>query len=311
MKKCIQSGNPNYEKVHFSWYLTNWCNYSCNYCSTKEMMVDEWQKSDSISKYKIVLAKLSNIDTDFEVDLFGGEPTLHPNIDEIIIKLKEIPRCKSIMIVTNLSRSVNFYKKFDSVEFANISIAGSCHPEYFNDAFVEKVLMLGNLKHIKFSVTVILSDNPIYWKRTIEFINLLKLHNIQFSPQYLISTPGWTSNYTEKFYQTFNSILNQWTIDNTPKFANLDLQHSYTFDDGTVEQLNEFEIYERDLHKFTGYNCTALMYQISTDGEITNLCTGRTINKIVIKKLDLVKKEVCPQECCNCETMFNFYKELK
>ena len=158
-------------------------------------------------------------------------------ISEINSGIPEIERASIVAITEQLIQNKSFINKEavlskiadlkaslkDGLSFKAVDPDYKIRSEYFNDAFVEKVLDLSKLQHIKFSVTVILSDNPIYWKRTLAFIDLLKSNNIQFSPQYLISTPTWTSNYTTKFYQTFNDILSQWSVDNTPKFANLDL----------------------------------------------------------------------------------------
>ena len=311
MKQVIKTGNPEYSKISFSWHLTNWCNYNCTYCSTKGRMVEDWQKSDSISKYKLVLSKLSRLDTDFGVDLFGGEPTLHPNIEEIVTNLKAMKHCKSIQMSTNLSRSLNFYKKLDVPALDGFYVSASYHPEYADSAFVDKVLQLQDCCHIKVVITVILSDQPKYWPQTLEFIELLKEHNIQWSPQYLSSTPFWQSAYGKDFYNTFDDLTQEWTREMTDKYTSMDFRHDYTFADDTVERLNYFEIHERNLHKFKGYTCNALMYEILVDGSFVNLCTGRVINRLIVRRDDFIKQEVCPRECCDCETMFNYYKELK
>jgi organic radical activating enzyme len=272
-------------------------------------MVEEWQKGDSISKYKLVLSRLKNVDTDFEVDMFGGEPTLHPNIEEILLELKSMPHCKALLISTNLSRSINFYKKFDRLELANMMIAGSYHPEYHNPNFTDKVLALNNVEHIQFSVTVVLSDKPEHWIKTLEFIQLAKANNIQYSLQMLTQTQSYKPNYPTEFFELFQSELDQWMIAMSNKYKDIALDHKYEFADGTAEVLNDFQIYEKNYHRFKGYSCTPLFYEIDTNGDINNLCTSKKIVKIMPKAEDLIKKEVCPKDYCSCETMFNFYKE--
>lgn len=307
----VRAGNPNYKLVHFSWFFTNWCNYSCQYCSSKSRMVSDWSKVDSISKYKIVLARLKGVDTDFAVDLFGGEPTLHPNIEEVLHELKQMPRCKGILISTNLSRSIDFYKKFDQPEFSGITLAGSFHPEYFTDEFANKALTLKSIKYPTFSLTIILSDKPEYWDKTLEFIKLVKEHGMEYSLQMLTPTPTYQPNYTSDFFKLFQSELDHWTETMTNKYKDVSLAHRYEFEDGSVSMLNEFQIYEKNYYYFKGYSCTPLFYEINTDGEIYNLCTSKKIIKMMPKSTDLIKQEVCPKDFCSCETMFNFYKEKK
>ena len=50
------------------------------------------------------------------------------------------------------------------------------------------------------------------------------------------------------------------------------------------------------------------MYNIDIDGEIRNMCDGST-PPLVIRKEDAGKMIKCPLSSCNCDVMFNFYKE--
>lgn len=76
--------------------LTNYCNRCCDYCSMhsspsgKTFLPLEW-----------IYKTFDNIKNDFEVQLEGGEPSLHPSYGDIIYYFKIHPWCKTIIVTTN------------------------------------------------------------------------------------------------------------------------------------------------------------------------------------------------------------------
>jgi len=309
MRSIVRAGNPEYKTIHFSWYLTNWCNFSCNYCASAGKMTEKWQHEDSMSQYKFTLARLKKLDTDFELDMVGGEPTLHPKMADILLEVKSIPHCKAVLVATNLSRSLNYYKKLDRPELAGVEIAASLHPDFVDDKFMDKALVLKDSQHIKFSVTLIMSDESKHWPVTLERIKMLKENGVNYSLQILSDTSHWTSAYPKEFYELFQSELDWSFADISQRASHINLTHKYEFNDGTVEYLNDFQIYEKRFDRFKGFTCTPLFYEISVNGEIENICTGRKVGKLMPKAADFIQQEVCPLDCCKCENMFNFPKE--
>lgn len=298
--KIIWAGDKNYNIFHFSWTLTNWCNYACTYCSAKSIMVDKWKHDESISKYKLTLEKLKRFDSLFAIQLYGGEPSLHPHIKEIIVELKKIDNCKQISIITNLSKSLNFWK---DIAMPGVEICASFHPEYYDNQFLDKIKFLNNLKDSYIRVTVNLIDDKKYWPLTLEFINQLKEANVDYNLHYLINTPFWKNNYTEEFFNTFKSI-------DSHNYKGKDLNHyTYKFEDGTISNFKELEIYKLGYHKFKGFKCRPLFYQIDFEGNIQNSCIRKNIKSVLIKKDLLDREEICPRDYCACEVMFRFYKE--
>lgn len=300
-KKIIRAGAKDYSTFHFSWTLTNWCNYSCTYCSAKSIMVDKWNKQESISKYKFTLARLKNFDAPFEIELYGGEPSLHPNIEEIITELKKIYNCKKILIITNLSKSFNFWKNIINL---GALVCASYHPEYSDNQFLEKIKSLKEIENSHIRVTVNLIDNKEYWSKTIDFIDQLTKFNIDYNLHYLVDTPFWKGNFTKEFFDTFEPIQN----DNINRITCSKI-YNYEFEDGTLANLKDLEIYKLNYHRFKGFKCRPLFYDIDFEGNIKNSCIGKNIKSLIIKKDLLDREEICPRDHCACEDMFNFYKE--
>jgi sulfatase maturation enzyme AslB (radical SAM superfamily) len=288
----IRCGDPTYTTVQFEWFLTNWCNYQCSYCSEAVNMVGEFSKQTSAGKYKLALARLKNITSPFQVELIGGEPTLHPKIEQILESLDSIDACKNIEVVTNLSRSTNFYK---NINLSKVSFLASYHPEYHREEFVGKLLSLGP----KARVTVNLTDRAEHWPKTIDLIDRFDRLGIRYSFNLLEPTSTCSIEYSETFFKLFEDYIK--------KSATND-QISYTFDDGVTKIFNQIEISHNNLNKFKNYSCTPIRYRITHDGDIYNLCTNRKL-PMSITSTSLYQKERCPNTCCSCDAMYVFYKE--
>ena len=74
---------------------TNHCNRSCPWCSTCSSPAGQtWIALDA---YAACLAR----DEPFEVQLEGGEPTLHPHFAELVALARAAPACTRVVVVTN------------------------------------------------------------------------------------------------------------------------------------------------------------------------------------------------------------------
>ena len=65
--------------------LTSYCNLHCPYCFANNMIQNEKEKNITINQFTNILNWLNN-SNDFHdrIGLIGGEPTLHPQINEIL-----------------------------------------------------------------------------------------------------------------------------------------------------------------------------------------------------------------------------------
>lgn len=295
--KVIKAGNPLYELFHFEWTLVNWCNFKCEYCSSKDFMVDKWAKDDSISNYKLTLSRLKKFNTDFHIELYGGEPSLHPNIKEIIEGLTKIEHCKKIEIITNLSKPLKFWQELPT----ELKICASYHVNFTDNDFVSKIQNIKKTHYIR--VTINLVDQESEWEKTLKIIEQLKEINVEYNLHFLNNTTTWKSNYNSKFFETFKPLERNFYENKVVEL------YKYEFEDGK-KQLQDIEIYEKGLHRFKGYKCNPRFYSIQFDGSIKNMCTGKSIDKLLFGKSDLDVIEICPNQHCSCEVMFNFPKEL-
>ncbi|MDP2908699.1 MAG: hypothetical protein Q8N77_02740 [Nanoarchaeota archaeon] len=75
--------------------ITNKCNRSCELCSC----YSEPKRNTflSLEKFKKILPEEGN----FEIQLEGGEPLLHPNLEDMIFYAQETGRCSKVTLGTN------------------------------------------------------------------------------------------------------------------------------------------------------------------------------------------------------------------
>lgn len=75
--------------------LTNHCNRACPWCSTYSSPAgDTWISWEQLAACLPATGK-------FDVQLEGGEPTLHPQFWDLVTRLRAEPRCGNLILCTN------------------------------------------------------------------------------------------------------------------------------------------------------------------------------------------------------------------
>lgn len=88
--------------------ITNYCNLHCNYCFAQEEMNSKSAQAitmENFIKYLNFLKREIELgDASFqEVRLIGGEPSLHPHLEQLIDKIIEYKCFRSILIFSNIT----------------------------------------------------------------------------------------------------------------------------------------------------------------------------------------------------------------
>lgn len=299
MNELSWGGDPNYNVYKFTWSLTDWCNYDCSYCAVKDIMRKKWDKEESPTKYKLVLTRLEKFDGDFEIELFGGEPTLHPNMEEILLRLNAMDNCKKIDIITNLSRPLSYFQKINDYKIKNLMINASLHSEYQESDFLEKVYQISKMENVKITVAVNLNSDKKYWNDFIEAINKINDWGIICSLHFLNDMPFWKANYTKEFYDIFLPLQEKMSFKK---------KYSFGFSDGTELKLTPIEAHSKGFDKFKAFSCTTKFFNIDHEGTFIRTCTGEIVKPVLFKRADLKNTVICPMEHCSCPVMLNAHK---
>jgi organic radical activating enzyme len=129
------------------WFLLRRCNYDCTYCGP--MVHDDFSEYPTLATIK---KQLDDIPFPKDKKVFfvlsGGEPTIHPNILEIIDMCSDVGE---IEMLTNGTASITKYSKI--LKKARITV--SMHHDYINEKWLEKWLRVaeatkGSDSHITF-----------------------------------------------------------------------------------------------------------------------------------------------------------------
>lgn len=339
-KDIKEAGDKDYNLLTFSWDLIDICQYKCTYCSAVNFNLHTFnQKKYLHNKWKLVLKKLGlkGIGCPFNVELLGGEPTLHPYIYNIIEGLGKIDNCIAIDLITNLAKPTKFYKELDKECNRKLTLEASYHPQYCNQRWIDKVVELNESKFIKIFPNVNLPTDRNDWDKTLDLLEQFKNKGVGISLNFLQTVDegkvgGWVSEYPDDFFNVFKEHLTEETgeeqrttkklIDNlvTPSGKNNSIkflkEHAgklttnirYIDKNNNKHILTESDINRYDLAQFRNWNCKPLMYHIDMAGKIANHCTEEEYTIIDMKMKKLTKCVECPLQRCNCDTKFLYYK---
>ena len=324
------AGTKGYDVIAFSWDIIDICQYKCSYCAAVDFNKHLFDKNDRVA-YKNVLKRLNmnNFKYPFQIELIGGEPTLHPELPAILEGLSSIDHCIRVELITNLAKPEPFFAQFNDPKYSKVVVSPSYHPEYYTQKFLDKCLAINNYKHIRVIPIVNLSDEEKNWKDTVELLKKFDEHKIRFGLNFLIEIPGenrtesfFKPNYTPEFYEYFKEWLERTECFEVDKELDFAIQDSHVGDapcqviaknikytiNGKTEYLDETEIVRDSLHQFKGWKCDARMYYITMGGDILHHCTREKLDFMCTKE-DIFQQVTCPINCCDCDTKYHYYKE--
>lgn len=280
----------------FNWKICDKCNFECSYCDVGNVKENFWFSNN----YKFVISKLSKINYPFKICLTGGETTLHENLLEIIKLLSKNENVIEILVFTNLSKPINYFKQFNKEKFNKVKLCISFHPEYHKDLFLKKCKELNELDEINLKLNVMLSDLEKFWDKTEVVLNFLLENNIEYSLSTILANKAYNSVYTAKIWKRFDYFFL-----NSKSFDDVKIE----FSNGEIKQYKNFEIEKYSLNNFKGYNCKSKVFRITQQGEIFNECTLEKLPFLVTKE-SILKTVICPMDACR-EDVCRWYEKWK
>tara|TARA_A100000171_G_scaffold53055_2_gene75931 strand:- start:110 stop:1027 length:918 start_codon:yes stop_codon:yes gene_type:complete len=300
INQISSSGFEDYDKSIFSWELNNVCQYRCSYCYANEWLEKDFNKKYS-DTYKTVLTKIKLLDIkkiNYDLELLGGEPTIHPYFFNILSFLNNLKKCKKIKLITNIAKPVSFFNKIPNyIDKSKYTINASYHVEYDKGNFLKKIIELN--KNHDVVVNVNLLNNEKYFDKIEDIIKKFISNDIKIMYNYLHDVENkFLSNYDEVFYNKFEKYFKYFNNKKT-KFI-IDEKEIY-LDEWYIRKNNLINFYDKFL-------CTPKFYNISYKGEISNICTGKQIKNILNNFHEKIK---CPVKggCSKCSMLFDYHKE--
>lgn len=184
MNKKIIKIEPVREQIKLGWMLSRYCNYDCMYCPAEYHDKDPktlYSLDTLREKWQTFYNKTKHLNISYKIAITGGEPTANKNFLPFIDWLKQsYPQVEDIIVTSNGSASLNYYKKLANY-IDNLSL--SFHSEFTNEAeFFSKAQELGvYFKSINKHFHVNIMNESWNKERIDLFIKYLEKHNINYS----------------------------------------------------------------------------------------------------------------------------------
>lgn len=139
---------------NIDYHIIDRCNLNCASCNHFSSLVPASDKEKSIKQITADLTLLSKIDTEFEtLTLLGGEPTLHPQLSQILRIARGILPNNTIKIITNGTAYNHMERWKDALVETNTGVVVSIYP-YCHD-YRERFEMIRNTLEPEVKIEVV------------------------------------------------------------------------------------------------------------------------------------------------------------
>lgn len=299
--------------------LSNVCNYTCHYCHPGSNEGDK-PFPDNYELYKQNLSHLIDVyRNDFNkknirIEITGGEPTLWPKLGEFAQWLKQEKKINHILLVTNASRTLRWFKEYGNYfdEFHISFHSQETKPSHLTD--VADYLFANTNAFV--AVNVIM--DPVNYEKSQEHLKLClaEKHKWLLKTWMLIEKNEVRTDYTQEQLDALRNKVQrkpseeyiQGMIDRGVLLNKS--KAKVVFDDGTIEPYNSFELRTNNQHDYRGWLCNLGVDRISTYvGTIIGSCGSNYLfnrsplslldnNFTEIFTKDIIKPIVCRQPSC-------------
>lgn len=296
MKKIIRISPVETNTLRITYVMNTQCTYSCRYCDPK--LHTGKNRYINIDEIKEFLKRFK--DRNIVIDVTGGEPTIHPQFEEIITELHSM----NIKLIVN-SNGVRTRRFFEQYAGMVDNWCISLHPSQLEELDVEKIKIAAEKS---FVVVYVLID-PAHFEKALGWYDQLKsVDNIRLNAFRVLGV-----DYTEEQEEILKGIDGTWNFTKEREEA-LQKTHSWLsdlgtlgfYDDGTSSALDFAEVLRNNQHNFRGWKCSTgnESIQIFEDGSAKWAnCGIIEYNHFTdIDPEELKKPVVCKYDWCLCGT---------
>jgi MoaA/NifB/PqqE/SkfB family radical SAM enzyme len=296
----ITSSWPHQDQIKVEWNLGKRCNYDCSYCPSA--IHDNHSPHTDINILEKTVDKLCEIGKPLRISLTGGEPCVHPDIEDLFDYFKR----KNIFWVNVTTNGTRGYQWYLNNEMYFNHIVFSLHFEHDYTRIVDTILKFYDSTERDFFVNIMAHHKYMDQCRTV-----VKKFN-EIGIKYAVRRIRWT----EGDHNVFDDL----------KYEGKDLQwildHEATVKPNTViYKSNEEPVYfhandviKKHLNQFKGWTCNAGLesLMINWDGEVHRATCrvggslGNIYDGTFVAPSDPV---ICTRDWCTCAADIPLTKE--
>ena len=244
----VKQYRVGYNDFNILAYVADVCNYACQYCYNNMPRTKTCLDLSMLLNFvKFIRQKTTKT---IELDLIGGEPTLHPDLLKFCIELQSVPNLVAT-IYTNFATNISLLKQ---LEEANVKFEATWHSQCKD--FETRIAQF-NTNSFR---TITLMYEKEHTQQVIDIANRLNRHyNIDIQPVILDNR---FDSYTELQIKQLNEYEKNENKSNTV-FA-------LEYNDNSIEYLTHNDIYHKMHYNYRHWICNAgydLLY-VHFDGNV-------------------------------------------
>jgi MoaA/NifB/PqqE/SkfB family radical SAM enzyme len=282
-----------YDSCKIEWNIGKRCNLDCTYCPAE--IHDNFSSHTNITILKTVVDKISEI-KNVRVSLTGGEPCVHPNIEELLQYMR--PKIKWINITTNATRNSTFY---ETLPIDHLVFSLHFEDTKWKDRLYT-ILEFAEFNNDKIPFTVHVMAHHNYMEQVVDAVLNLEHKNVP----YAIRRIRWSERH-----DWFDDLKYD------PKDLDWILSCKSTAKENTLVDTKEL-VHANDLIKehrnqFKGWSCRAGIesLMINWDGEVHRATcrVGGSLGNIYTGSFSKpVDPIICSRNWCTCSADINISK---
>lgn len=280
----VTSRWPHQSTIKIEWNLGKRCNYDCTYCPS--VIHDNSSPHTDIKILKATVDKLMTLGKPIRLSFTGGEPTVHPQFEELIMYAKE-KGISWISVTTNGTRKAEWYDQLPVDQYVF-----SVHFEYDWMRVINTIEILGSMNK---NIIV----NIMAHHKHMEGVAIATGRLDGESIPYAVRRIRWTEGDHDLFDDMRYDVKDlQWI-----KSKEATVQGNCVIDDTEIMHANDIIKLHRNQYK--GWSCNAGIesLMINWDGDVHRATcrVGGSLGNIYNGSFDVpVEPVICTRDWCTC-----------
>jgi MoaA/NifB/PqqE/SkfB family radical SAM enzyme len=283
----ITSSWPHQDQIKVEWNLGKRCNYDCTYCPSS--IHDNFSSHTDINILETTVDKLCEIGKPLRISLTGGEPCVHPDIEDLLdyFKRKDI---FWVNLTTNGTRPANWYLQ-NEMYFNHLVF--SLHFEYDWQRVMRTINEFYDKTQTDFFVNIMAHYDHMDSVRKV--VKEFREKGIRFAVRRIRWTEGDHNVFDDMRYDG-NDL--EWILS-----QNATAKANCRIDD--VEIMHANDVIKLHLNKFKDWTCNAGIesLMINWDGDVHRATcrVGGSLGNIYAGTFSIpINPIICDRNYCTC-----------
>jgi MoaA/NifB/PqqE/SkfB family radical SAM enzyme len=294
------------DSIKIEWNIGKRCNYDCSYCPA--VIHDNHSPHTDISILKETVNKLKQLKKPIRLSLTGGEPCVHPYIEEFLFYIKE--QDFWLNVTTNGTRKEKWYTQMPVDQYVF-----SLHFEYDWEDILDKIINLKMYSNTNMLVNVMAHHKKM--KHVREAVDVLESYGIPFGIRRIRWTEGDSDLFDDMKYDQ-NDL--DWILSfNSTVKPNTKIYYHREKDGDYIEELHANDIIKLHKNKFKDWTCNAGIesLMINWDGDVHRATcrVGGSLGNIYNNTFTIPTSPIiCDRNFCTCAAdipLTKFFKSIE